>query len=618
MTAARRFAAILAADVVGYSRLMGEDEAGTAKVVRERREAATPIVRSFGGRLVKTTGDGILLEFPSVIAAVECAILIQKMMAERKRRAARSEAGPSCYRMGVNLGDVLVEGDDILGDGVNIAARLEGICEPGGVCVSGAAYEHIYGRIGVEFVDLGAQTLKNIAKPMRAYALSTDVIAAAKAEVPAAVLASANTRSPLERNEPPRLSLVVLPFANIGGDPEQDYFVDGVTESLTTELSRIEGAFVISRSTAFTFKGKPFDVKTVGCELNVRYVLEGSVQRAGNRMRVNVQLIDAESGSHLWADQFDRPVADYFQMQDEIVGRLAGQLNATLILAEARKVGRSSNPDAFDFYLQGVAWLHKARRFPRAWNRHVPSFARALAIEPDNVATLIGRAAADIFELIRFEAPERVEGPRDGRGFFVEGVVPGTGQRRRAFVFELCQKPLQSTGRGCFRGRERALALDPNLPNALAAMGAAKLFAGFAEKAIECQLQAVRLSPRDPNAHGWMCGIGAAKLHLGDYEAAANWLSQSVVVNPNFSMAHFFLAAALGQLGRIREARAEVQAGLVLNPTFTISSFRDGAESDNPIFLKQRDNIYEGLRKARLPEGAQRRPIERVARKLYS
>jgi TolB-like protein/class 3 adenylate cyclase/tetratricopeptide (TPR) repeat protein len=600
VTAARRLAAILAADVVGYSRLMGEDEAGTAKVVRERREAATPIMRSFGGRLVKTTGDGILLEFPSVIAAVECAILIQKMMAERN--AALPEAKRVRYRMGVNLGDVLVEGDDILGDGVNIAARLEGICEPGGVCVSGAAYEHIYGRIGVEFVDLGAQTLKNIAKPMRAYALSTDVIAAAKAEVPAAVLASANTRSPLERNEPPRLSLVVLPFANIGGDPEQDYFVDGVTESLTTELSRIEGAFVISRSTAFTFKGKPFDVKTVGCELNVRYVLEGSVQRAGNRMRVNVQLIDAESGSHLSADQFDRPVADYFQMQDEIVGRLAGQLNATLILAEARKVGRSSNPDAFDFYLQGVAWLHKAP-FSKGVEQARSFFARALAIEPDNVATLIGCAAADIFELIRFEAPERskVLATAEASLSRALSLAPDSAGAHLflSFVRSLSNRPEE----GVFEA-ERALALDPNLPNALAAMGAAKLFAGFAEKAIECQLQAVRLSARDPNAHGWMCGIGAAKLHLGDYEAAANWLSQSVVVNPNFSMAHFFLAAALGQLGRIREARAEVQAGLVLNPTFTISSFRDGAESDNPIFLKQRDNIYEGLRKARLPEGA--------------
>jgi TolB-like protein/class 3 adenylate cyclase len=327
MSGARKLAAILAADVAGYSRLMGEDEIGTARLVRERREAATVSVRAFGGRLVKTTGDGILLEFPSVTAAVECAILIQKMMAERNTTL--SESRRILYRMGVNIGDVLVDGEDILGDGVNVAARLEGICGPGGVCVSGAVYEHIYGHIGVEFADLGAQTLKNIAKPVRAYALSADAIAEAGA--PAATQPPARTPPALERREPPRLSLVVLPFANISGDPAQEYFVDGVTESLTTELSRIEGAFVISRNTAFTFKGKPFDVKTIGRELNVRYVLEGSVQRAGNRMRVNVQLVDAEYGSHLWAHQFDRPVADFFQMQDEIVVRISHQLYATLL-----------------------------------------------------------------------------------------------------------------------------------------------------------------------------------------------------------------------------------------------------------------------------------------------
>jgi class 3 adenylate cyclase len=278
MGEARKLTAILAADVVGYSRLMGEDEAGTAELVRERREAAAPIVRRFGGRLVKTTGDGVLLEFPSVVAAVECAILIQKMMAERN--GALPEAKRVLYRIGVNLGDVLIDGNDILGDGVNIAARLEGICEPGGVCISGAAFEHIQGRVAVEFLNLGKQVLKNIAKPVRPYALSPNAIASAKVEAPETARASVATP---ERREPPRLSLVVLPFANIGGDPEQEHFVDGVTESLTTDLSRMRGAFVIGRNTAFTYKGKAVDLTQIGRELNVRYVLEGSVQRGGNR-----------------------------------------------------------------------------------------------------------------------------------------------------------------------------------------------------------------------------------------------------------------------------------------------------------------------------------------------
>jgi TolB-like protein/class 3 adenylate cyclase len=307
MTAARRLAAILAADVVGYSRLMGEDEAGTARAVSERREAARPIIAGLGGRIVKTTGDGLLLEFPSVVAATECAIAIQKLMAERN--ADTPEAKRILYRIGVNLGDVLIDGDDILGDGVNIAARLEGLCEPGGVLISGTAYDHVRGRIDADFVDLGEKDLKNIARPVRVYAVKLGSEGAVPAPSP----------SEPSRQGPPRLSIVVLPFANIGGDPEQEHFVDGVTESLTTDLSRIRGAYVVARNTAFAYKGKPLDVKTIGRELNVRYVLEGSVQRGGNRLRVNVQLIDAETGNHLWAERFDKPLADLFDMQDEIV-----------------------------------------------------------------------------------------------------------------------------------------------------------------------------------------------------------------------------------------------------------------------------------------------------------
>ena len=265
-----------------------------------------------------------------------------------KRNAEAPDAKRIVYRIGVNLGDVLIEGDDILGDGVNIAARLEGLCEPGGVMISGAAYEHIRGRIDAEFADLGEKDLKNIARPVRVYALRVSQHAA-PAPVPVA----------LNRKGPPRLSIVVLPFANIGGDPEQEHFVDGVTESLTTDLSRIRGAVVIGRNTAFTFKGKAVDLKQIGRELNVRYVLEGSVQRGGNRMRVNVQLIDAETGHHLWAERFDKPLADLFDMQDEIVARLARALDTQLVAAEARRAEQTPNPDSMDLYFQGLAWLNK-------------------------------------------------------------------------------------------------------------------------------------------------------------------------------------------------------------------------------------------------------------------
>ena len=252
------------------------------------------------------------------------------------------------FRIGINLGDILIEGDDILGDGVNVAARLEGIAEPGGICISSSAYDQVRGKVGVEFADLGEQSLKNIARPVRAYAVVQDGLGAGTNGVTTPISPSA-----------PRLSIVVLPFVNIGGDPEQDYFVDGVTDSLTTDLSRISGSFVIARNTAFTFKGKAVDVKQLGRELNVRYVLEGSIQRGGGRLRVNVQLIDAKTGNHLWAERFQKPVTDLFDLQDEIVSRLANTLNGQLIEAEARRAESSLHPDAVDFYFQGIACFYK-------------------------------------------------------------------------------------------------------------------------------------------------------------------------------------------------------------------------------------------------------------------
>jgi TolB-like protein len=290
------------------------------------------------------------------------------------------------YRIGVNLGDVLIDGDDILGDGVNIAARLEGICEPGGVLISGAAYEHVRGRIEAEFVDLGEKDLKNIARRVRVYAARIG----SEGTAPTQTAAS-------NKQGPPRLSLVVLPFANIGGDIEQEHFVDGVTESLTTDLSRIRGAFVIGRNSAFTFKGKAVDLKQIGRELNVRYILEGSVQRGGSRMRVNVQLIDAESGNHLWAERFDKPLADLFDMQDEIVARLAGALNAELVAAEARRAEQAPNPDSMDLYFQGLARFNRAQT-PDNVAQARGFFDRALIIDPDNIEAVIGSARVDVAE----------------------------------------------------------------------------------------------------------------------------------------------------------------------------------------------------------------------------
>ena len=334
MSGTRKIAAILVADVVGYSRLASADEDRTLARLRAlRSDLIEPAIAVHHGRIVKGTGDGFIAEFRSVVDAARCAVEMQHGMIERNAGVAPERRIE--FRVGAHLGDVVEEADgDLMGDGVNIAARLEGICTAGAICMSEQAYWQVKGRLDLAATDLGPKQLKNIPEPIRVYSLQVGPAAPAKPPDPWAPEKSA-----------PRLSIVVLPFANIGGDPEQEHFVDGVTESLTTDLSRIRSAIVIARNTAFTYKGKPFDVNAIGRELNVRYILEGSVQRGGNRMRVNVQLVDAETGGHLWAERFDKPLADLFDMQDEIVGRLANALNAQLIAAEARRAEQAPNPE---------------------------------------------------------------------------------------------------------------------------------------------------------------------------------------------------------------------------------------------------------------------------------
>jgi TolB-like protein/class 3 adenylate cyclase/Flp pilus assembly protein TadD len=568
VTATRRLAAILAADVAGYSRLMGEDEAGTALSVRAHREAARPMVARFGGRIVKTTGDGLLLEFPSVVASVECAIAIQKLMVERN--ANTPETKRIVYRIGVNLGDVLIEGDDILGDGVNIAARLEGVCEPGGVLISGAAYEHVRSRIDAEFVDLGEQKLKNIARPVRAYAVVSVSSNGAPARAKPAPAATP------DKSSPQRLSLVVLPFANIGGDPEQEHFVDGVTESLTTDLSRIRGSFVIGRNTAFTYKDKRVDLRQIGRELNVRYVLEGSVQRRGNRMRVNVQLIDAERGNHLWAERFDKPLADLFDMQDEIVARLAGALNAELVAAEARRAEQAPSPNSMDLYFQGLASIYRGLT-PDNMAQARSFFDRALIADPGNVDALVGSARVDQVEGVFF-VTDRAAAFAAAEAKLTKALSAAPdharGHSQLGFVYIYTERAAEGIAK-C----EHALALDRNLAYAHAYIGIGKIFIGRAEETEAHISEALRLSPRDTLAYIWMTFVGIAKLHLGKYEPAIACFRRTIEANRHYPLAYFHLAAALAQLGRLDEARSAVNGGLALNPSFTVSRVMNAASS---------------------------------------
>ena len=589
MAETRKLVAILAADVVGYSRLAGSDEDRTLARLRAlRSDLIDPTIAVHHGRVVKRTGDGSIVEFRSVVDAVRCAIEVQNGMVERN--AGLPPERRIEFRIGIHLGDVVEESDgDLMGDGVNIAARLEGIAKPGAICLSEDAYRQVKSRLDLAVSDLGATQLKNIAEPVRVYSLQVGIPAQSK-----------TATSEPHKPPPPRLSVVVLPFANIGGDPEQEYFVDGVTESLTTDLSRIAGSFVIGRNTAFTYKGKAVDLKKIGRELGVRYVLEGSVQRGGNRMRVNVQLIDAETGNHLWAERFDKPLADLFDMQDEIVARLARQLNIELVVAEARRAERKTLPDAMDLYFQGRASANKGSA-PENLAQARGYFEHSLALDPNNIEAMVGTANVDLACLSSYLTDDRatLAAATEVTLTKVLSLVPNhaLAQYLLGGVYVLTNRAAEGIAKF-----EHALALDRNLATAHSLIGLAKCFNGRAEEAESHVLEALRLSPRDTNAYNWMLIAGVAKLYLGRDEEAAVWLLRSIEANRNHSSAHFYLAAARAHLGRVREAQAAAKAGLALNPSFTIRRFRNSAASDNPTYLAQRERVYEGMRKAGVPE----------------
>jgi adenylate cyclase len=638
MTETRKLAAILVSDVAGYSRLAGADEDRTLARLRTlRSDLIDPIISVHHGRVVKRTGDGSIIEFRSVVDAVRCAVEVQTAMIERNAGVPPEKRIE--FRVGVHLGDVVEESDgDLMGDGVNIAARLEGIAKPGEICLSEDAYRQVKGRLDLKVSDLGLTQLKNIAEPIRVYSLQVGAQADAKVatlSVPAqpsaasaprkrSVLAlsalavalllaagaaawhfaGAKQSAPIASTpsaEAAHLSIVVLPFTNLSGDPSQDYFADGITENLTTDLSRLSGSFVVARNTAFAFKGKNVDARDIGKELGVRYVLEGSVQRDQNQVRVNAQLIDAKSGGHIWAERFDKPLANLFSMQDDIVASLASRLGAELMANEARRAERTPNPDSMDLYFQGMAWFNKGRN-PADIARARDFFERALALDPDNFDAVVGRACADAQAATGYYLDEEAkrlasveanlnrvlsQSPNNARAHYCLGRVKVQTKRGAEGIAE----------------SERALALNPNLASAHAVIGLAKLFDGHPEETESHELEALRVSPYDTEADVWVAYIALAKRYLGDYEEALSLYRRAKELNPNYPTGRFNMAAVLVELGRLDEARAEVQAGLALNPGFTLRRYRDGAQSDNPVFLKGRARIIEDMRKAGVPEG---------------
>jgi adenylate cyclase len=554
MTETRKLAAIMCVDVVGYSRLMGDDEAGTARAVREHREAARPIVASRGGRIVKTMGDGLLLEFPSVVDAVECAVTIQTLMIERN--AETPESKRIVYRVGVHLGDVLIEGDDILGEGVNIAARLEGICEPGGVLISGSAHEQVRGRIEAGFVDLGERDLKNIARPVRTYRV------AKKNNTPTSQpTASVNPTSRLSLPDKP--SLAVLAFQNMSGDPEQEYFADGVVEEIITGLSRIKWLFVIARNSSFVYKGHAVDIRQVGHNLGVRYVLEGSVRKAGNRLRITAQLIEAETGAHLWADRFDGGVEDIFDLQDQVTERVVGVIEPTLRQSEIERSRRKrpENLEAYDLYLRALPYQRLSTREEIAFAE--PLLRQAITLDPNYAPAHLGVAWCHLRRFqFKFEQSEKDAALLHARSAISFGADNADVLARAAPLIIWLEKDVK----GAIGLIERALSLNPASPYACFFGALAYSYNGESTEAVFLAERAMRLSPFDRLAFVASEARGIAALAGSEFADAAYWFGREVQENPGFVFPKFAYAAALALSGRVEEARPALQEALELAP----------------------------------------------------
>jgi adenylate cyclase len=628
MTETRKIAAIFAADVVGFSRMASADEDRTLARLRTlRSELIDPTVASQNGRVFKRTGDGALVEFRSVVEAVRCAVTVQNAMIERNVGMPPDQRIE--FRIGIHLGDVVEESDgDLMGDGVNIAARLEGIAEPGAICLSEDAYRQVSGRLDMEVTDLGPTQLKNIARPIRAYSLlvgaptqaehgtqsrppqpkKRSMLAPLVAGIVAVVAIAGGTWYFLARNYPPtavatnpppaHLSIVVLPFANLSNDPAQDYFADGITENLTTDLSRIRGSFVIARNTAFTFKGKSIDAKEIGKQLGVRYVLEGSVQRDQNRVRVNAQLIDAETGAHLWADRFEEDVTDLFKLQDQVVARLANALNYELVRAEAETGTHSKNPDVVDLDMRGDEAIYRFQQQPTKDNLMAirALFEHALEIDPNDAAALNGSAITYLNEYgFGWTNPETD----------YEAKVLGQANRALALApsnpwnYTVKSVYLTMTGRPeeGLRIEDAALAINPNYASAYSYRAYAEVALGQFEQAKSDAQQAMLLSPRDPRMGSFHDYMAHAELGLGHFDAAIDEENKAVDAGLTAFPVYLRLATAHALKGDIDEAKTAMAEARRLKPELSAKWLMG-----NKAFSGYSKPWYDALRKAGLPE----------------
>jgi adenylate cyclase len=568
---------------------MGLDEVGTARTLREHRKVTDALVAKHGGRLVKTTGDGVLLEFPSVVDAVECAVAVQAVMDQRNEGVPVDRR--MLFRIGINLGDILIEeGDDIIGDGVNVAARLEGIAEPGGICISSSAYDQVRGKVAIEFVDLGEQRLKNIDRRVRVYAGKLKDLATV-----APVLRSVPEPLPL----PDKPSIAVLPFQNMSGDPEQDYFADGMVEDITTALSRFKELFVIARNSSFTYKGRAVDVKQIGRELGVRYVLEGSVRKAGHQIRITGQLIDALTSAHLWADHFDGALDNIFDLQDEITASVVGAIAPKLQQAEIERAKRrpTDSLDAYDYYLRGIASQYR-------WTKDGCEEALRLlykAIDLDHeFGSAYGQAArCQVWRnangwISKSERREAALLARRAVAFGSEDAAALAGAGLA--LYALANEPDEAA-----KLIDRALAINPNMAHAWHFSCWVRLALGLPELALAHERHAMRLSPLDPLLGNMQTAAALAEFSAGRYVEAASWAGMATCNQPIWPTSWGIAAASSALAGRVGEAESAVARLRQLIPSLRLSDLRVGPPSRLRADVLAK--YLEGLRKAGVPEG---------------
>jgi adenylate cyclase len=646
----RYLAAILAADVAGYSRLMGVDEERTHERLKaHRRQLVDPKIKEHHGRIVKTTGDGMLVEFSSVVDAVRCAVEVQRGMVERNADIAEDKQIK--FRMGVNLGDVIAEDGDIYGDGVNVAARLEALAESGGICISGTVWDHIRDKLPYRFKDMGEQSVKNIARPVRVHAMDAGAIASlpsvspapqaasgrysankrfslvaasiiavmglavagvwwqglhkeastAAVQSPAATQLKSSAANAIAGATSPRLSVVVLPFTNLSNDPEQEYFVDAITDDLTTDLSRISDSFVIARNTAFGYKGKVVDAKQIARELGVRYVLEGSVRRLGEQVQVNAQLIDGETGAHVWADRFETDRRDLAEAQSQITGRLARTLHLELVRDAARRIEqeRSINPDARDLAMRGWAWWYGPRS-QAALREAQRAFERSLEIDPRSVDAKIGLGLI-LSNIIDNGFSSSVEDDqRRAEHLLLEAIGEDPNQSMAHAAMGFLRR-IEGRDAEAQTELETAVALDRNNSWAIRHLGITFMLTGRPGPCIPYVEKALKLNPRDSFAY---MNLGKCYLLLGQLDEALPLLRKAAAMNPGLWMVHLKLAGALGLNGELQEARAELAQLVKLKPEFnSVARIRAWEPYKNPQFTILHDRtLIQGLRNAGFPE----------------